>query len=83
MGEVKVWRHTRKGIIRGRIVKEYDEWAEIELSGFHELTLANPNTDPFRETGEVITVRKSFLTEIVEEVQDEEDYGGHDMTEDS
>lgn len=59
---IKTWRHSRKGLITGRIIRESGEWVDIELFGTHELTMLSG--DGYREHGEVIQVRKDFLTEV-------------------
>jgi hypothetical protein len=67
MSEEKIWRHSRKGLIYGTIVSESEEWVNIELTAHHEPHLANRNTDPFREPGEILTARKSLLQELIQE----------------
>jgi len=63
MNEEKTWSHSRKGIITGRIVHEWDEFCEIEAT--RDLNLEKFNGYSYEvKKGEKITVRKSFLTEM-------------------
>jgi len=66
---VAKWNHARKGIIEGTIIREDDEWVDIELS---RKTRAADWPDPFKDgfrpvyasTKQVLRVRKSLLTEV-------------------
>lgn len=61
---VQTWRHSRKGLITGIVIKDDGEFVDIELTEDHKLRLASRFSDPNYERGEVISVRKSFLTEV-------------------
>jgi hypothetical protein len=57
------WLHSRKGVIEGEIVTQHDEWVEIRVTGdqIHRHGRGNEAV----ADGEIITVRKSFLREMV------------------
>lgn len=65
--EVKTWNHSRKGQITGTVVRESADgtWLDIEMATEGTLRLASKMINPHYEPGDVITVRKAFLTEIV------------------
>lgn len=65
--EVKTWNHSRKGPITGTIVHTSadGEWVDIELATDHELRY-NATSGRVDEKGEVVRVRKSFLTEVAQ-----------------
>lgn len=52
----RVWRHTRKGLIHGIVVKDEGEWLTIRLTKDHY------NGD----AGDLLAVRTSYLTEVTE-----------------
>lgn len=59
------WNHSRKGRITGEIIRDDGEWVDIRLTGDHELRYkSEANRGRVDEAGEVLTVRKSLLTEI-------------------
>lgn len=60
------WRHSRKGIIEGELVRETEEWVLIRATKWQALRSAKPGAVIPVEDQEVITVRKEFLTEIKE-----------------
>lgn len=62
--EVKTWRHARKGRITGRIVAESGDFVDIEVVEPARLSLLSAGVDPSVEPGEVLTVRREFLTEV-------------------
>lgn len=66
MDNIKTWLHSRKGEMTGIIVKDNGEWLDIELTTEANLKYIAESSQHLRdrEVGEVITVRKSFLTEI-------------------
>lgn len=64
MHEVTTWHHSRKGFIHGRIVEDTGEFVKIELASEHVLHLKSELADPYRDKGEIISVRKSFLSEV-------------------
>lgn len=61
------WSHARKGTIRGSIIRDDDDWVDIEL---HAEARVADWPDPFRygirplyaDKGQIIRVRKSLLT---------------------
>ena len=57
------WLHNRKGVIEGEITLVHDEWVEIRLSGDQRLRTAKGWED--HKDGEIVTVRKSFIKEMV------------------
>lgn len=63
---VKQWRHSRKGTIVGtELPTSTDEWVDIELARDHRLNYASASAQGTIDAkGEVIRVRRSFLTEI-------------------
>lgn len=64
----RTWMHQRKGRITGVIVGEVDEWLQIELCGDHRLNYAaEDNQGRVDEDGHLLTVRKSFLTEVTDD----------------
>jgi hypothetical protein len=66
MGDVKVWNHTRKGRIVGRVVWEDDEWMDIQLAGDQNLrwlSISNRLEPPVEFDGDVLRVRKSLCPE--------------------
>lgn len=66
-GQVRKFRHIRKGLVEGRIVREDETWAQIELARDHRLAYGSEcNRGRIDEAGEILTVRRSFLTEIIE-----------------
>lgn len=60
---MRTWRHCRRGLITGIIIWENDTWARIQLSGDHRLRYKSERLRDRRD-GELVTVRKQFLTEI-------------------
>lgn len=66
--QVRRWIHGRKGPIRGVIVWENDEWMDVRLVGDHEIRYLSvtQRLDGPTDDGEVLRVRKSFLTEQVQ-----------------
>lgn len=63
------WNHRRKGRIDGEIIRTSDDgvWVDIRLNGDHQLKYIAPsNRGHIDHDGEVITVRKSLLTELPE-----------------
>jgi hypothetical protein len=63
---IKTWRHSRKGLITGTIIKDSGDFVSIELAGEQTLRLLSRGSSPYFEDGEVISVRKEFLTEVPE-----------------
>lgn len=61
---VKTWRHSRKGVITGRIVEETGDFVTIEVTDPSTLHLASRYADPNVHPGDTLVVRKSFLTEV-------------------
>jgi hypothetical protein len=62
---VREWLHSRKGRIRGTVVREDDVWVTIRLAGDHALRYASQgNRGRVDEDGEPLVVRRSLLTEI-------------------
>lgn len=61
---VQTWHHSRKGLITGTIIKDTGEFVDIELATDQTLQLVSRFVDSNLEQGEVISVRKSFLTEV-------------------
>lgn len=65
MSDTRTWRHSRKGLITGRVVREDDTWMHIELAGDHRLRwLSEANRGRANGDGTFLTARKSLLTEI-------------------
>lgn len=67
-----IWMHSRKGRIEGEIVSESIDgvWATIRLAGNQALRWASEeNRGRVDFDGSHLTVRKSLLTELNEEVQ--------------
>lgn len=62
--EVKTWSHRRKGRITGIVVSSDPTWLDIKLVSDHSLQAASVSSAGVTEAGEVITVRRSLLTEI-------------------
>lgn len=66
---IQTWNHSRKGLITGVLVNETEDsdWVDIRLTTDHELKYASRayvgRIDP---EGEILRVRKSFLTEVTE-----------------
>ena len=67
---IRTFHHSRKGRLTGVVVRDDGEWVHLRLVGDHD-----PNrmyhSEAYRvggvaDDGEVLTVRKSFLTEIEE-----------------
>ena len=63
------WRHSRKGIIEGKLISENGDFVDIELANNVRMGQGDPMAgDGFRsvvaETGSCIRVRKSFLEEL-------------------
>lgn len=52
------WKHSRKGLIEGKIIKDDGEWVDIKLKNY----VSGINREWYK--GETITVRKAFLTRI-------------------
>lgn len=65
MSDIQTWKHSRKGIITGRVVDEDDEWVRIELHGDQPIIYQSESRGP-ESDGEILTARKSFLTLIKE-----------------
>jgi hypothetical protein len=62
---VRKWLHSRKGPIRGVVVREDDTWTHIRLVGDQRLRYFSvARTLEGHEDGEIITARTSFLTEV-------------------
>ena len=64
------WKHARKGIIEGNIISEDDVFMNIELINTVRMGYADPfSGNGFRSVnainGEIISVRKSLLQEII------------------
>lgn len=65
MSDVKTWQHDRKGMITGSVVSECDTWLHIRLTGNHELRyMSEALRGSVDRDSEVITVRKSLVTEV-------------------
>ena len=60
------WRHACKGIIEGEVVRDDGIWVDIRLSNTVNLLTSRC---PVARAGEIIGIRKSFLTVISEEEQ--------------
>lgn len=72
------WRHCRFGLYEGTIIREDGDWVDIELSAPARITYAGSfsyggHGRPYSSAAadQIIRTRKSFLTEIEEEVQSE------------
>lgn len=62
---VRTWRHRRQGLITGVIIGGDDTWAKIRLHGDHRLSyMSESNRGRIDEDGDVLTVRREFLTEV-------------------
>jgi hypothetical protein len=62
--KVRTWRHSRKGLISGVVVKQTDEWTTIRLSDIHPAVAAGYGT--VAAGGEELTFRTEFATEITD-----------------
>lgn len=67
---VRTFRHSRKGLLTGVVLRDDGEWVHLRLVGDHD-----PNrmyhSEAYRagapsEHGETLTVRKSLLTEVTD-----------------
>lgn len=56
------WLHSRKGIIRGYLVRDEGVWLAIRITGDQILKTARGVEQV--QDGEIITVRKSFTREL-------------------
>lgn len=66
-GAIQRWSHSRKGTIVGidRSPDPGTQWMEVELVEDHELRRVAPGRGPTpAATGEIITLRRSFMTEL-------------------
>lgn len=63
---VRTWDHRRKGRIRGVVVDETGDWLDIRLVGDHQIGYVSRTIDPHADGGEILTVRKSLLTEVAD-----------------
>lgn len=63
---VRTWHHSRKGRIRGVMLAERGEWADIRLVGDQTLGYVSRTLDPAHYDRDVITVRRSLLTEVTD-----------------
>jgi hypothetical protein len=62
---VRTWQHRSKGTITGVLVSEDETWADVRVVGEHKipwLSQMNRDRGPVLD-GEVMTLRKSFMTE--------------------
>jgi hypothetical protein len=65
---IRYFRHAVKGTIRGRVRREDDTWIWIQLVGDHSLRyLSAANRGRIVICGEVLCLRKKYLTELTEE----------------
>lgn len=62
---VQTWNHSRKGRITGTVITESDEWLDIQLATDHDLQAVATSNRGITEAGEVITVRRSLLREVL------------------
>ena len=67
------WNHCRQGSIEGKIIREDGDWVDIELTAPARVTYGRSfsfagHGRPYSHaaTGQVIRVRKSFLTELTQ-----------------
>lgn len=69
MSTVKTWRHVRKGLLTGVVVKDLgDHYMDIRLVGDHEFEgIAQQFDGGHHRDGEVIRVRKSLCVEVPSE----------------
>jgi len=58
------WRHSRKGIIHGTEVGGTPTWMDIKLNRAHRFGISVDSRVEEYDEGEVIAVRKQFLTII-------------------
>lgn len=63
---VRTWDHARKGRIRGVIIEDTGEWLNIALVGDQTVGYVSRTIDPHHDDGDVLTVRKSLLTEVTD-----------------
>ncbi|MBU8830865.1 hypothetical protein [Mycolicibacterium goodii] len=67
--EVRTWEHGRKGRIQGTVIQEDDTWMWVRLAGDHTLRYAAENNrGRIDEDGDVLCLRKAFMTEVKSEV---------------
>lgn len=62
--EVKTFMHARKGKFRGAVVGDLGDWVDVMLVGDQTLTYLSIGVDPRHVHGEIVRMRKSFLTEV-------------------
>lgn len=60
--KVRTWRHSRKGLISGVVVKQDETWTTIRLVDEHRFVPAGYGVDV--EGGEELTFRTDFATEV-------------------
>lgn len=59
------WKHSRKGMIKGEILRQDGGWTWIMLDGDHEPhMMSEANQGTVWNDGEVVQVRTSFLTPL-------------------
>ncbi|MFV8169850.1 hypothetical protein [Mycolicibacterium peregrinum] len=63
----RTWKHSRKGRIVGVVVREDDTWMWVRLVGDQTLRYGSEaNRGRIDEDGDVMCLRKSFMTGIEE-----------------
>ncbi|CPW40682.1 hypothetical protein [Mycobacteroides abscessus] len=61
----RTWQHSRKGRIRGVVVREDDTWIWVRLDGDHRLAYAaEANRGRIDTDGTAICLRKSLMVEV-------------------
>lgn len=66
MDTVRRWEHRNKGPITGVEVGGDETWIKVRLVGEHEIRWLSPgrHLDGPVSDGEIMTLRRSFLTEV-------------------
>ena len=60
-----IWAHSRKGLISGDIVGQEGVWVYVKLDCDHNPRMfSEANQGTVWGTGEIVTLRKSLLTEV-------------------
>ena len=61
----RTWEHSRKGRIRGVVVREDDTWIWVQLEGDHQLAYAAAaNRGRIDTDGTAMCLRKSLMVEV-------------------
>lgn len=62
---IRTWQHSRKGCIRGVVVREDDTWIWVQLEGDHQLAYASAaNRGRVDSDGTAMCLRKSLMVEV-------------------